>query len=235
MLERDLGMTPVYLRYNSGLRVSDNGRELAVRISELVAAFPRPIESLTLIGHSMGGLVCRSAVAHAATADRPWVPRVRAVICLGSPHLGAPLERATHALASALRVFDTPGTQVPAAILEARSAGVKDMRSGGTDAAGRAGRDSDARYDPAQAEAPFVDGVAYYYAAGTVTDDPSHPLAAFVGDGVVPPSAASGARDPERRLPFRDGRVFGGIDHLRLANHPDVYAQIRDWLVHAAA
>src|SRR5213075_2020262 len=56
-LARDLGYTPVYLHYNSGRHVSENGRELAQLLDQLVSAWPVQIDELVLIGHSMGGLV----------------------------------------------------------------------------------------------------------------------------------------------------------------------------------
>ena len=92
-LQRDLGYTPVYLRYNSGLRVSDNGRQLAHLLDDLVDAWPVPVEELALIGHSMGGLVIRSACHYGQQARCRWTSVVRHVVCLGTPHLGSHVER----------------------------------------------------------------------------------------------------------------------------------------------
>ncbi len=58
-------MTPVYLRYNTGLPVGRNGADLAWLLDDLVAAWPVPVRSIALVGHSMGGLVVRAAF-HAA-------------------------------------------------------------------------------------------------------------------------------------------------------------------------
>ena len=51
----------LYLRYNSGLHLSENGRELNRLLTELVATYPDAIGELVLVGHSMGGLIIRSA------------------------------------------------------------------------------------------------------------------------------------------------------------------------------
>ena len=51
----------LYLRFNSGLHLSENGRELSRLLSELVVTYPDAIGELVLVGHSMGGLIIRSA------------------------------------------------------------------------------------------------------------------------------------------------------------------------------
>ena len=51
----------LYLRFNSGLHLSENGRELHRLLTELVETWPDAIGELVLVGHSMGGLIIRSA------------------------------------------------------------------------------------------------------------------------------------------------------------------------------
>ncbi|MDY7104595.1 MAG: hypothetical protein S0880_25705 [Actinomycetota bacterium] len=128
LLQRDLGFTPVVLRYNTGLRVSDNGRALSDLLAGLVADWPVAVEQLVLVGHSMGGLVVRSACRRAELEGLGWADRVGHVVCLGTPHLGAPLEKGVNALSwLAGRV---PETRPFAEVLNARSVGVKDLRFG---------------------------------------------------------------------------------------------------------
>ena len=93
-LQAEFGYTPVYIRYNTGRHVSDNGHDLAGLLDDLTAAWPHEIQEILLVGHSMGGLVIRSACHYGAEASAPWVARTRHVFYLGSPHLGAPLARA---------------------------------------------------------------------------------------------------------------------------------------------
>lgn len=92
-LARDLGYTPVYLLYNSGLHISSNGRAFAALLEELVAEWPVRLDELVILGHSMGGLVARSACHYAEAAGHHWRPKLDKLVCLGSPHHGAPLER----------------------------------------------------------------------------------------------------------------------------------------------
>ena len=68
------GWTPVYVRYNSGRHISENGRSLAER-ARRARARSDEVEEIALVGHSMGGLVARSA-CHAGgdwtRASRMW-------------------------------------------------------------------------------------------------------------------------------------------------------------------
>jgi pimeloyl-ACP methyl ester carboxylesterase len=77
-LGRDLGYTPVYLHYNSGLHISTNGRALAEQLEALVRVWPVPLTELVLVGHSMGGLVARSACHYGALARHKWRRRRQA-------------------------------------------------------------------------------------------------------------------------------------------------------------
>lgn len=64
--DREDGRSEVWVRYDGGRHLTDNGRELARLLTELVDAWPVPVERITLIGHGTGGLVAQSAVRHAA-------------------------------------------------------------------------------------------------------------------------------------------------------------------------
>src|SRR5215212_6187784 len=101
-LQRDFGFTPLYVRYNTGLHISDNGRALSRLLAGVVESWPVPVEEVVLIGHSMGGLVVRSASHYGHADEAGWTHLVRHVFCLGSPHLGAPLEKAANAAGYAL-------------------------------------------------------------------------------------------------------------------------------------
>jgi pimeloyl-ACP methyl ester carboxylesterase len=125
-LARDLGYTPVYLHYNSGRHISTNGREFADLVEALLNGWPEPVETLVIIGHSMGGLVARSACDCAARAGHAWLLRLNALIFLGTPHHGAPLERAGAFVDFLLGI--SPYTAPFARLGKVRSAGIKDLR-----------------------------------------------------------------------------------------------------------
>lgn len=222
LLERDLGVTPIYLRYNTGRRIPTNGRALAAALEAFVASYPATLEELVLVGHSMGGLVIRSACHYGVEGGHTWVGHVRRVFCLGSPHQGAPLERVGGVLTSALSSVDLPGTVIPARILERRSAGIRDLRRGTlVDAPAEGAADGETEF-----EVPLLPNVTYSFVASTVTQDVDHPLGRLIGDLLVQMPSGSGPRLQETTFPIELER-FGGILHHQLQNHPAVYEVLR--------
>jgi len=227
-LARDLGFTPVYVRYNSGLHVSENGRSLAVLLDELVAGWPVPVRQIALVGHSMGGLVARSA----CHAGGDWTALVRHTVSLGSPHTGTPLESAVHYAAAALGAVGE--TRPFAGFLRRRSAGIRDLRSGSLVDEDWRDRDPEALRAAACQEVPLLEGAAHHFVSATVTADPGHPVGRLIGDWLVLQPSASG-RSRTRVVGFRDedGAHVGGAHHLALLNHPAVYEHLREWLARA--
>lgn len=228
-LRDELGYTPLYVRYNTGLHISDNGRQLSELLEEIVAAWPAPVEQIAFVGHSMGGLVARSACHCGDAAGARWTRSVRHVFCLGSPHLGAPLEKAANAVGYALaRVSET---RALATFVNGRSAGIKDLRFGSCAEEDWRGCDADEFLKDRCREVPFLDCASYYFIGATVSRTATNPLGALVGDLLVRfPSAAGRGR--RRRIPFEleNGRHLGGLNHFDLLNHPAVYEQVREWL-----
>jgi pimeloyl-ACP methyl ester carboxylesterase len=233
-LREDLGLTPVQLRYNTGLHVSDNGRALDELLGRLVAAWPEPVQDVVLVGHSMGGLVARSAL-HQAGGGTPdahrWTTLVRDTITLGTPHLGAPLERGVHRLAAVLA--GVPETRPLAALLALRSAGIKDLRRGTLVEADWSGRDLDAPGVARHTHVPLSDGARHFVVLATLARDPGARTADLLGDLLVPPRSALGDTGDDDRLAYPPDHVhrIGGLHHLDLLNHPLVYEQLHRWLV----
>jgi pimeloyl-ACP methyl ester carboxylesterase len=217
-LAEELDYLPLYLRYNSGLPVAENGRALASLLDRLVGHWPGPLDELVIIGHSMGGLVARSAVAVAARRRHAWLEALTRVVFLGTPHGGAPLERAGHGLDFLLDVtpYSAPFTRLG----QSRSAGIKDLRHGTTTAAGH-------RF------VPLPRDVACYTMAATLAARRSALGDRLVGDGLVPLHSALGrGRDDAHSLRFAPERQWIGyqMGHLELLRRPEVYAQLRAWL-----
>ena len=223
LLERDHGFVPVYARYNTGRRIPDNGAELCAQLEMLVAGWPGGVHELVLVGHSMGGLVIRSAVPIASVQGARWLPLLRRVVCLGSPHQGAALERLGVAVVDALHAVDLPGTRIPAAILRARSAGIQDLGQGViADRIPVEGSRDSPKADTV--EIPVPSSVAWAFIAGSLTEDPSHPLSQVFGDLLVRVPSAEGPVNST--FPVQTAR-FGGVRHHELQVHPDVYEQVR--------
>jgi pimeloyl-ACP methyl ester carboxylesterase len=228
-LRRDLGFTAVELRYNTGRHISQNGLELADLLDEVVAAWPVEVDRIALIGHSMGGLVARSACYQGSERGDAWVGRVRHVVSLGSPHMGAPLAQGVHWASAALGAL--PETRPLASFLRRRSAGIRDLRQGSLVDADWKDRDPDALRAEACQEVPLLDGATHCFVAATVSGNPRSPIGRLLGDVLVLENSASG-RSRTRRIPFEAerGMVVGGTHHIALLNHPAVYDRLRDWL-----
>jgi triacylglycerol esterase/lipase EstA (alpha/beta hydrolase family) len=228
-LQRDLGITPVQIRYNSGRRISQNGASLDELLEELVAAWPVQLEQVALVGHSMGGLVARSAAHQASLRGAAWVRQVLHVVSLGSPHMGAPLEQSVHYLSAALSAL--PETKPFGSFLRRRSGGIRDLRQGSLVDADWTECDPDALRARACEEVPLLEGATHCFVSATVTADPRHPLGRLLGDCLVLVPSAAG-RSRTRRIGFRDedGIHIGGANHFTLLRHPRVYAQLKTWL-----
>lgn len=232
-LQAEFGYTPVYVRYNTGRHISDNGHDLADLLGALAAAWPAPVDEILLAGHSMGGLVIRSACHYGLQACAPWVGCVRHVFYLGSPHLGAPLARAAGLASWALG--QVPETR-PFATLAAGSAAVRDLRHGYLLDDDWNGCDQDCCLHDHRSDAPLLAGANHYVISATVTADPASPFGAVVGDLLVQPASAHGRRGTRQHIPFpiEMGRGLGGMHHFDLLNHPDVWQAIRGLLRPAA-
>ncbi|HTS96164.1 MAG TPA: hypothetical protein VMI33_06050 [Streptosporangiaceae bacterium] len=232
-LRSEFGYTPVYVRYNTGRHISDNGHDLASLLERLMAAWPGPVDEILLAGHSMGGLIIRSACHYGREAPGAWTGRVRHVFYLGSPHLGAPLARAAGLAGWALgRVPETR----PFATLAAGPASVRDLRHGYVLDDDWAGCDQDCCLRDHRCDTPLLATANHYAISATVTADPASPLGAVVGDLLVQPASAHGRRGPRQHIPFpvKLGRGLGGMHHFDLLNHPGVWEAMRSLLPAAA-
>jgi len=200
---RALGYTPLYLRYNTGRGVAENGRELSAMLDALLAAWPaRPVE-LAMIGHSMGGLVARSACEFARQGDARWLPRLRHLVFLGTPHQGSALERAGKRVDYLLGI--SPYTAPFVALGGVRSAGIQGLGDG------RVGEDGEFVALPV--------GVQCHAVAGKQGRN---------GDGLVSVDSALGRRGLGLRR--KDTLIIQGAGHIELMRHRDAVAAIARWL-----
>src|ERR1019366_1995391 len=204
LLASEHGYTPVEVRYNSGLHVAENGRQLAALLDVVVAAWPTEVDAIILLGHSMGGLVIRSACDQAD--ENGWVSTVHHVFYLGTPHTGAPLERGVSRLIE--RLVKVEEGRPLATFLDKRSVGIKDLHSG--------------------SYAPLLDSTKHYAVSASVTADPDHPVALLVGDLLVLPASAHGKGHLD--FPEHHKHHVGRLTHFGLLNNPAVYDAMSEWL-----
>mgnify|MGYP001488331019 CR=1 FL=1 len=230
-LERDLGLEAVHVVYNTGRHVSENGRSLAETLEAFVRGAGVLPAEISIVAHSMGGLVVRSALAAGARAGHAWPALVRAVVSLGTPHHGAPAERLGHLAQAALGV--SPYARPFARLGKVRSAGITDLRHGNVLDDDWAGHDRFARHGDARVPVPLPRGVAFFAVAGTTSSVPGALGTRIAGDGLVPVASALGHhRDPELTLAFAPGRTWiapGPAPPALLASRA-VYERIRQWL-----
>jgi pimeloyl-ACP methyl ester carboxylesterase len=230
-LARDLAYTPVYLYYNSGLHISTSGRALAELLETLVQLWPVPLTELVLIGHSMGGLVARSACHYGALARHEWLRRVDKLVFIGTPHHGAPLERGGNWVDMLL---SSSAYSAPLARLgKIRSAGITDLRFGNMVDEDWKERDRFERSGDLRVAVPLPEGVACYAIAASTGKTAGDLSDRLIGDGIVPMASALGRHaNPRLALTFDESRqwVAYGVNHLDLLSRPEVYAQIKRWL-----
>ncbi len=226
-----LGWTPVYLHYNTGRHISLNGQELADRLETLLQAWLMPVREVALVGHSMGGLVARSACQVAQDRGLRWLQQVSSVVCLGSPHHGATLERGGHLvdLALGLSRYAAPFARLG----RARSAGITDLRFGNLRDADWHGRERHHQAHDDREPVPWPPGVTPYLVAACLSERPDTRRARLLGDGLVPLASALGEhRDPrlDVSVPPAQRLVVAGTSHFDLLDSPAVAAQLRQWL-----
>ncbi|MGD8861707.1 MAG: alpha/beta hydrolase [Myxococcales bacterium] len=226
-LRDDLGITPVYLRYNSGQAIADNGAELDRLLETLVSAWPTPVQELIPVGYSMGGLLVRSACHHASQRGADWVKRVRRAIYVGTPHLGTPAERFGRLAAKLLRAVPDPYTRLVAEVGDLRSAGVKDLGDADLRHEDRASLRGRLSLSDPRHPVPLLPGIEHALVAGSLSVDPR--IAALFGDAIVPVRSATarGMIEPAPELPPDRLRVVRGVSHVDLPRHPEVWEFIR--------
>jgi pimeloyl-ACP methyl ester carboxylesterase len=231
-LAASLGLVPIYVRYNSGLHISTNGEQLSLLLDRLVAAWPAPVERVSIVGHSMGGLVARAACHAAESSGARWRADLVDLVCIGSPHQGAMLERGGNLFELLLGVsrYSAPLGRLG----RLRSAGVTDLRYGNVRGEDWSERDRFAGGKDPRRPLPLPEGVRCYAIAGTRSPGPASRLR---GDGLVSVGSALGLhRDPARAVAFPESHrwIAYGTGHLDLLDRPEVYETLRAWLVAAS-
>jgi triacylglycerol lipase len=220
LLNEDFGLQPLYLRYNTGLPIADNGRAL----SGLLDALAPRVAEIVFLGYSMGGLVVRSACHDAASRAATWLRLVTRAFYLGTPHGGAPLERFGRRFSALLGKVPDPYFEVGRELVELRSQGVKDL--------------GDPRWAPDLADAshplPLLPSISHYLVAGSLTDSPT--WTRLFGDALVPLESATNGVIPEEgkgrtaRIPPTNARFLRGMNHLALAHDRGVYGYLKAWM-----
>lgn len=230
-LAHELGYTPIHVHYNTGLHTSVNGRELAGRIEALLAAWPVPLQAFSVLAHSMGGLVVRAACHEGTEAGHRWPAQLQRMVFLGTPHHGAPLERAGHWVD--LLLGSTPFSRPFARLAQLRSAGITDLRYGHVRDTDWQGHDRFRRRPDQRTPLPLPAGIDCFAVAATLAPRRSRVADRLLGDGLVPLHSALGQHaDPARTLAFPgpNRHLAFRTGHLDLLNDAGVARQLVQWL-----
>ncbi|MCF8198417.1 MAG: GPI inositol-deacylase [Sulfuritalea sp.] len=230
MLAKEAGSTPLYLHYNSGLHVSTNGHALANMLETLLSIWPVPVEKLVIVGHSMGGLVARSACHYAQLKQHDWLKHLQHMVFLGTPHHGAPLERGGNWINFILEL--SPYTAALARLAKVRSAGITDLRHGSV-------LDEDWLHGDRFAHkkkhkrVPLPENVECYALGVTLAKTPGNPGESLLGDGLVPLRSALGQhanKNLDLKIPVSHQWSGFGMNHMDLLDNEGVSKQLKKWL-----
>ena len=220
-LQKDLGYTSIYLRYNTGLHVAENGKAFAAALEALMAAWPVKVKELAIVAHSMGGLVTRSACHYADENAYAWPKQLKKIVFLGTPHQGAPLERGGHWIDMILGA--TPYASPFAKLGKVRSTGITDLRYGSV-------------VDDAQDDRPVLPlpaKVKCLAIAGTTGQSAGDLQDRLLGDGLVPLASALGEHaDPQLALNFPADRkvTLFATNHMQLLSAEPAYEAVKAFL-----
>ncbi|MEP5569466.1 MAG: alpha/beta hydrolase [Halioglobus sp.] len=224
--------TPVYVLYNSGRNISTNAREFCEQLSGLLTTWPVPVESISFIGFSMGGLLTRSAMHIAKQEDHAWLAKIDKVVYVGTPHHGAVMERGGYWLQKALSF--SPYTAPLSALGRIRSAGITDLRHGNVQDEDWQHHDEHEDNNDHRRPTPLTGGIEHYAIAATLSKRSGERIGRLLGDGLVHPSSATGRHEnPNLDLEFPKGhtKIFYDLGHMGMLNDQRVMSQLKEWLL----
>ncbi|PSF14732.1 esterase/lipase family protein [Marinobacter shengliensis] len=203
------------LRFNTGRPIYRNGQDLAALLERLVSNWPVPVKRIVLIGHSMGGLLIRSACHYGAANDHRWVSLNPDCVYIGSPHDGSWLAVGAHKAAGWLNRVPRDYLKVVGEVIDLRSEGIRNLSRGDA-------------FEPGTSDQPLLHGARHYVISGLLAKGERHPVNVLFGDALVHQSSARG----DRREGWELAGIanFPGVDHIRLAHHPLVSQQLQEWL-----
>ncbi|MCX7554030.1 hypothetical protein OS175_09085 [Marinicella sp. S1101] len=219
-LAAEHNITTIYLRYNSGLAVYQNGHQLAAMMAEFVQALTDD-KSIDVLCHSMGGLVLRSAMHVASMAAEEWLNKINKVIFLGTPHQGAVLEKTGNLIDYLISI--NPYSAPFAKLGHTRSHGIKNLRHGTVT------KDHQIIQLPKQIK-------CYAFAASNAQNDANILHKKWIGDGLVTVHSALGHhKNPEHEINFPQQHqlIFKNINHMNLLSDRGVFNCIDQIINHS--
>ena len=221
-------------------RLSDVAHRLAVQVRTWAGdnGVGEPAEEVRLVGHSLGGLLCRNAylLDRGAMGEKgrpayPWTAKVRRIVLLAAPNAGfrpermRPLHRAAFSAAAAFRQFSVEDIQSGSPyVTELRLRWVNAFRDGGGPEVVQVLGDLDslvAREDSLDVE--FMPGAtrvdvpgATHQSVVRVTEDPADERYCVLRYAIRDPLGVRAAAEPVKKRPVYF--LLHGIRAGRYAN-----------------
>lgn len=225
---------PLFIRYNTGLHISENGERLHNLIQDFFGDKIHLLDEIAIVGHSMGGLVVHSAIQHAKKLESYWESKLNKVFLLGSPHQGAPLEKGANLLSGIFKILPQPYLKLAGDLLNVRSSGIKDLRYGYTKQEEWEGHHPDELLKNRKQKVETYHDIQYYLVAGSIFGSKEQLLARWLGDMLVPISSAMGYSKNELfRYQFKEENILllSSISHLQLTIDAQVLEFIKKNLI----
>ena len=233
LLARDFQYSPFYLRYNTGLHISDNGKALAAIVEKLYQNYPVEIEEVCIIAHSMGGLVTHSACHYAQERNLGWSKKITQIFLLATPHLGSYLEKFANVTTNVLAKVPNWHTRLVGKVLNLRSAGIKDLRFGYLTETDWKDQNPDRLLWNNKTPPKMLADVSYHVISARLTQKEKHWISLLFGDILVSTKSAT-ARSKntgEFNFPAENHYEFPKTYHLALTATTEVYEKIKSMLL----
>lgn len=212
----------LYIRYNTGRHISQNGKDLSRLIQRLIDHYRNEIKELILIGHSMGGLVLRSACNYCRSLEHQWVLLLKKVFLIGVPNEGSYLARVAYMTQYFLRKVDPSENSSYAKFFDIRSNGIKDLSFGFLIDEDWQNPDYEYAKEMKASKVYPVQNVEYYLIAGTVADEnKKYKIFTFFGDGLVEKESALSNL-------FKTNAIDSGLIHFKLFSEQNHLSLLED-------
>jgi pimeloyl-ACP methyl ester carboxylesterase len=189
-LEKEKKANILYIRYNTGLHISENGRKVSNLIQALIEKYPE-IKELVIISHSMGGLVSRSAGYYADIQRQSWISILKKVFLIGVPNEGSYLAKVAHITQYFFRKIDPTEKDSVAKFFDVRSNGIKDLSFGYLVDEDWQNTENENKKNVETTKVFPIANVDYYLIAGTIAEKEKRSrIFTFFGDGLVEKESA---------------------------------------------
>ena len=224
-LQKNFGYTPLFLRYNTGLNIEENGRQFTKLMDKLVSTYPKPIDEIVFVGFSMGGLLIRYTQKEASEAEAPWLSKLSHCFYVGTPHEGSYFEKFGHLASSVVRSIPKDYISHWADWIDVRSEGIQDLKHGLAHLR-NADAEEEESYGPCGS---FHKDALHYFISGSLSEERNSLLNKVFGDSLV----THGSANPDSAPENSKFAHFEGIPHIPLAHTERVYQQMKQWIIEA--